>query len=302
MPLVVVLAIVVVEAVVVVVVVVVAAAAAAAAAIHLSRGIFLVVAGSQQTPSRWPCRWMTSHSERYPLAHSHAPGQKAHRVASVAAATTTATTAMKNRAPKRMKTSEKMGPRVKVDTWFERVTGNKRKTDWTATADVMGALMHPQDMINGNASSIAAASGVVSSPQELGDKAVAIASMEKVYGVLDARGYGQVQQRHRHPGPAKPVAEPTPAQPMAHSEPLQVLLPHSSARSVLTEEAESSTVPEDQPEPQQTKSQIRDAKRKRLRDRTTGTKSEQDAEIERYGQWLDRKKKKKRKAEADAEG
>ena len=27
----------------------------------------------------------------------------------------------------------------------------------------------------------------------------------------------------------------------------------------------------------------------------------QDAEIERYGQWLDRKKKKKRKAEADAE-
>ena len=63
----------------------------------------------------------------------------------------------------------------------------------------------------------------------------------------------------------------------------------------------SSTAPEDQPEPQQTKSQIRDAKRKRLRDRTTGTKSEQDAEIERYGQWLDRKKKKKRKAEADAE-
>ena len=125
--------------------------------------------------------------------------------------------------------------------------------------------------------------------------------LEKVYGVLDARGYGQVQQRHRHPGPAQPVAEPTPAQPMAHSEPLQVLLPHSSARSVLTEEAESSTVPEDQPEPQQTKSQIRDAKRKRLRDRTTGTKSEQDAEIERYGQWLDRKKKKKRKAEADAE-
>ena len=196
---------------------------------------------------------------------------------------------------------EPMGPRVKVDTWFERVTGNKRKTDWTNTADVMGALMHPQDMINGNASSIAEASGVVSSPQELGDKAVAIASMEKVYGVLDARGYGQVQQRHRHPGPAQPVAEPTPAQPMAHSEPLPVLLPHSSATSVLTDEAESSTVPEDQPEPQQTKSQIRDAKRKRLRDRTTGTKSEQDAEIERYGQWLDRKKKKKRKAEADAE-